>query len=52
MRTWPAIVVSGFLAGRSAEREGGSRTGTMPIRVEGGIPTLERAIGDPETSYR
>jgi len=26
MRTWPAIVVSGFLAGRSAEREGGSRT--------------------------
>src|SRR5688500_13145740 len=33
-------VVSGF-----------SRTvATVPIRVQGGIPSLERAIGDPETS--
>ncbi len=35
-----ATVVSGF-----------SRTvGTLPIRVQAGIPSLERAIGDPETS--
>jgi hypothetical protein len=29
---------------------GFSRAGTLPIRVQAGIPSLERAIGDPETS--
>jgi hypothetical protein len=43
-------VVSGFPVRRSAEREGGSRADTLPIRVRAGIPSLERAIGDPETS--
>jgi hypothetical protein len=41
-------LVSGFPVRRSAEREGGSPV--IPIRVHGGIPSLERAIGDPETS--
>jgi hypothetical protein len=50
---------SGFLVRRSAGREGGSHVGSpepeagspvLPIRVTGGIPSLERAIGDPETS--
>ncbi len=39
---------SSFPVRRSAEREGGSPA--IPIRVHGGIPSLERAIGDPETS--
>jgi hypothetical protein len=29
---------------------GFSRANTVPIRVQAGIPSLERAIGDPETS--
>jgi hypothetical protein len=43
-----AAVAQGFLVRRSAEREGGSPV--LPIRVQAGIPSLERAIGDPETS--
>ena len=39
---------SGFLVRRGAEREGGSPV--LSIRVRGGIPSLERAIDDPETS--
>jgi ribosomal protein L11 methyltransferase len=31
MRAWPAIVVSGFLGRRSAEREGGSRTEDLEL---------------------
>ena len=38
-------VVSGF--SRTAAFR---RTDSLPIRVQGGIPSLERAIGDPETS--
>src|SRR5688500_11076977 len=40
MRTWPALVVSGFLGHRSAEREGGSRTD--------GADLLQAALTDYE----
>ena len=41
-------LVSGLPARDSAQGEGGSPA--VPIRAIGGIPSLERALGDPETS--
>ena len=43
-------VVPSFSSARSAAREAGSPAHVLPIRVQGGIPSLERAIGDPETA--